>query len=91
MSGGRNTKRQSNNKNKSKHEEIAAEMMHEKTAKWSQNSKKIVADKSQNAFWKEKKRVSNNPTLESLIIKDVSGRRLFTPDEVKEGTALLAM
>ena len=68
-------------------EKITSEMTHEKTIQIESKFRKIVADKSQNAFWKEKKRVSNNPTLESLIIKNENGRRLFTPEEVLEGTA----
>ena len=73
---------------KSKQEQIKLQMAQEKTQQIETKFRNIIADKSRNAFWKEKKRMSNNPVLESLIIKDPSGRRLFNPEEVKEGAAL---
>ena len=72
---------------KAKQEQIKSQMVHEKTLQIETRFRKIIADKSRNAFWKEKKRISKNPVLQSLIIKDASGRRLFNPEEVKEGTA----
>ena len=62
-------------------------MMEEKTIHIENKFKKIVADKSRNAFWKEKRNLSKNPVLEALIIKNEHGHRLFNPEEVKEGTA----
>ena len=75
-------------KYKAKQEQIKSQMAQEKTQQIETKFRKIIADKSRNAFWKEKKRISKNPVLESLIIKDPNGRRLFNPEEVKEGTAL---
>ena len=72
---------------KEKQEQIKSQMVHEKTVQIKGKFQKIIGDKSRNSFWKEKRRVSRNPVLESLIIKDENGRRLFNPEEVKEGTA----
>ena len=49
---------------------------------------RIAADKSRNTFWKEKKRLSRDPTLDALTIKDNNGNRQFHPDSVKRHTAL---
>ena len=48
----------------------------------------IVSDRSRCKFWKERKNMVRNPVLESLVIKDKNGNRLFNPDAVKEGTAI---
>ena len=45
-------------------------------------------NKSRKMFWKEKKRISKNPTLESLTIKDNNGMRQYEPEAIKEHTAL---
>ena len=72
---------------KSIQESIQTQMKEEKTVQIENKFKKIIADKSRNAFWKERKRLSKNPVLESLIIKNNQGQRLFNPEDVKEGTA----
>ena len=67
--------------------QIREQMTNEKAELIEAKFMKIIADKSQSTFWKEKKKLTKNPVLESLIIKDENGRRLFSPEEVKEGTA----
>ena len=47
----------------------------------------MINDKSRNTFWKEKKKMSRNPVLESLIIKDEQGMRQYDPEKIKEHTA----
>ena len=49
---------------------------------------RIASDKSRNSFWKEKKRITRDPVLEALTIKDANGNRQFHPDSVKKHTAL---
>ena len=66
---------------------IHEQMTNEKAETMEIKFKKIIADRSQGTFWKEKKKLTKNPVLESLIIKDVLGNRLFSPEEIKEGTA----
>ena len=67
--------------------QIREQMTTEKAEYIENKFKMIVADRSQSTFWKEKKKLTKNPVLESLIIKDENGRRLFSPEEIKEGTA----
>ena len=49
---------------------------------------KIAADKSRNSFWKEKKRLSRDPALDALTIKDSNGNRQFHPESIKKHTAM---
>ena len=67
--------------------DIHEKMISEKTLDIEQRLKRVVSDSSRNSFWKEKKRLTQNPVLESLIIKNEHGQRIFNPDEVKKGTA----
>ena len=62
-------------------------MIREKTLDIEQRLKRVVSDNSRNSFWKEKKCLTQNPVLESLIIKNEHGQQIFNPDEVKKGTA----
>ena len=71
---------------KSIQESIKTQMTNEKSQQIEGKFKKIIADKSRNAFWKEKRLLSRNPVLEALVIKNEKGQRLFSPEEVKEGT-----
>ena len=52
-----------------------------------QKLEKIAADKSKSTFWKEKKKLSRDPVLQALTIKDKNGLRQFQPDAVKYHTA----
>ena len=47
----------------------------------------IVSDQSRVNFWKEKRNMTKNPTLESLVVKDVNDQRVFEPHHIKEATA----
>ena len=49
---------------------------------------KITEDKSRNAFWGEKRRMTRNPVHDSLVIKDAHGHRQFEPEAIKENMAL---
>ena len=66
------------------HEQI----LKEKTEETTKKIEKIITDGSLNSLWKEKKKCSQNPALESCIIKDAQGKRIFDPEEIKEQTAL---
>ena len=65
-------------------EKLKNQIIKEKAAKIQQRFNKIIADKSRNAFWKEKKFISRNNILESLIVKNEDKNRLFEPDSIKE-------
>ena len=47
----------------------------------------ITSDNSRTSFWKEKRKMSKNPLLESLTIKDNQGYRVYSPQHFKEVTA----
>ena len=49
--------------------------------------RRIIDDKSGNAFWKEKKKLTRDPTLDLLTVKDKQGIRQYTPEGIKETTA----
>ena len=44
----------------------------------------IAADKSRTSFWKEKRQITRNNTLDSLTVKDKEGNRKYDPEEIKE-------
>ena len=46
-----------------------------------------MADNSKNALWNEKRIMSRNHTLESLVIKNDKGERLYNPEEIKDEKA----
>ena len=69
-------------------QDILREMLiKERADKIEKKFHKIVNDKSKTAFWNEKRKMSKNPVLESLIVKDESGRRVYCPNQIKEVTA----
>ena len=68
-------------------ERIKNQIIYEKSIKTKQKFEKMINDKSRNTFWKEKKKMSRNPVLESLIIKDEQGMRQYDPEKIKEHTA----
>ena len=41
---------------------------------------RIASDKTGKSFWKEKKKITRDPTLELLTVKDSKGVRQYTPD-----------
>ena len=47
----------------------------------------IISDKTNKAFWREKKALTKNPTFETMVIKDENGHRQYTPHGIKEATA----
>ena len=48
---------------------------------------KIINDSSGKTFWKEKKNITRDPTLEMLTIKNSEGMRQYTPEGIMESTA----
>ena len=59
----------------------------ERTSKIEKKIQLILADNSRTSFWREKRSLSRNPALESLIIKDKTGNRIYAPEQIKEVTA----
>ena len=50
----------------------------------SQKLEKIMNDGSKNALWHETRRLSRNPALESLLMKNEQGQRIYDPKGIKE-------
>ena len=67
---------------------VLQEMAQEKVVTVQAKMEKIVSDGSRNALWGEKRRMSRDPALESLALKDKHGVRVYDPDSIKEHTAL---
>ena len=68
-------------------EKTKKQIVHEKTNSIKEKLEKITVEPSQNALWKEKRRVLRNPTMECVIVKDKEGKRHFDPDSIKENVA----
>ena len=63
---------------------IHNQMVTEKTAYIEEKFNQINADKSRTSFWKEKRKMTQNNTLDSLTVKDENGNRKYEPEEIKE-------
>ena len=63
------------------------QIVSERVSQIKEQLENIIDDPSHNAFWREKRRITRNPVLESLIIKDMNGQRQFEPNLIKEHTA----
>ena len=68
-------------------EETKEQIITEKTEKIKERLEKIVNEPSRHTFWKEKKKVTRNPTAECIIIKDTNGKRQVEPSTIKENVA----
>ena len=68
-------------------ERMIQEMTKEKAKKITHRFEKIMEDRSKNAFWKEKKKMTRSTILEYLIIKNEQGERIFDPKSIMEETA----
>ena len=66
---------------------IHDQIIKEKTMIIQKKFEEINADKSRTRFWKEKKQMTRNEVLQSLIIKDENGVRIYEPEQIKEKTA----
>ena len=66
---------------------ITHQIVKEKTQILTEKFEKIANDKSRKLFWKEKKNISRNPALESLVVKDATGIRQYQPEAIKAATA----
>ena len=62
-------------------------MAREKAQEITEKLEKITSDGSQSSLWKEKRHMTRDPMLESLVIKNDEGERLYTPEAIKEQTA----
>ena len=62
-------------------------LVQEKAIEVTARLEKIMADKSKNGLWAEKRNMSRNHTLEALVIKNDNGERLYNPEEIKEEKA----
>ena len=68
-------------------DKTTAQITHEREEINRSKFDKIIADRSRKTFWNEKKKLSRDPVLESLTIKDQNGQRQYHPEAVKEHTA----
>ena len=64
-------------------EQITKDLVEETEAKF----QIIAKDVTGKAFWREKKKLGRDATLDSLTVKDDTGARQYTPDGIKETTA----
>ena len=62
-------------------------MAREKAQEITEKLEKITMDGSQSSLWREKRHMTRDPILESLVIKNDEGERLYTPEAIKEQTA----
>ena len=69
-------------------EKTRQQIVTEKTQKIKERFEKIVSEPSRHTFWKEKKKVTRNPTTENIIVKDIDGNRHFEPSAIKESIAI---
>ena len=69
-------------------EKITIQIDHERKEIIKQKLEKIASDKSKTAFWKERKKMTRDPVLEALTIKDNKGLRQYHPESIKHHTAL---
>ena len=69
---------------KSIQEQLLEEMTRENVNTISRKLDKIMNDGSKNALWQETRRLSRNPTLESLALKNEQGQRIYDPEGIKE-------
>ena len=67
------------NQYKELQDEIKDLIVKERAEKIEQRFKKIASDNSRATFWREKRALSKNPVLESLIIKDEKGKTDLLP------------
>ena len=67
--------------------DTCAQITKEQVEKTEAKFQKIINDTTGNSFWKEKKRLTRDPILELLTVKDENGARQYTPDDIIETTA----
>ena len=71
-------------KYKETQETIRNQYIKEKSEMIQEKFEKIVSDRSKTAFWNLKKKITRDPSIESLVVKDENGIRQFDPDAQKE-------
>lgn len=64
-------------------EEIRNLIIMERTEKIKQKFNRIIADKSRATFWKVKRESTKDPALESTVLKNENGVRVYSPDQIK--------
>ena len=62
-------------------------LVKEKTEEIKQKLERIISDKTGKSLWKEKRFMSRDPALDSMVVKDANGHRQFSPESIKEATA----
>ena len=64
-------------------DEIKKLIVEERTEKIRQKFNRIIADKSRTTFWKEKRAAARNPAMETTVIKNENGKRVYSPQQIK--------
>ena len=64
-------------------EQVSIEQVHQTEIRFN----RIINDTTGKAFWKEKKNITRDPTLDMLTVKNNDGVRQYTPEGIKETTA----
>ena len=67
-------------------DEIRKLIVEERTEKIRQKFNKIIADKTRTTFWKEKRAAARNPLMETTVIKNEDGKRVYSPQQIKNVT-----
>ena len=75
-------------KHKDIQERITVQIEKERKVIIKQKIVNMASDPSKNTFWKEKKKLSRDATIDHLTIKDANGLRQFEPEAIKYHTAL---
>ena len=66
---------------KIKQEQIRNQILLERKEKVARKFQKIASDRSKSLFWREKRKMSRNSTLEWMVTKNEEGKRLYGPQE----------
>ena len=72
---------------KEKQEEQKERMQTEQREKIQNKFERMIREKNSDMFWKEKKKMSKDETMELLITKDEDGKRIYDPEKNKENIA----
>ena len=68
-------------------EQTKEQLSKEKSTEITNTFERIIADKTWRTFWKTKKTLVRNPTLDFLALKNDAGQRVTDPTEIVEVTA----
>ena len=65
-------------------ESIRNQSVKERAKSIKEKLEKIIADRSRISFWNLKRKITRDPSSESLVVKDADGKRQFEPNAYKE-------